>query len=374
MVNKNKKSSFACREMFVRFTGCLLGGAVGDALGAPVEFMRRDEIRRRFGPHGIVDYAPLDDATPGSITDDTQMTLFTAEGLLRTWVRGRTRGLATFEGVTGYAYQRWLLTQGEWPESGADWALNAPGWLFGHRALHARRAPGQTCLAALRHGEPGAPARNDSKGCGGVMRVAPVGLYMARAGDAGEAFDVAARLAGLTHGHPTGRLAAGAFAAVVRELACGAALGDALDTAEALLRAQPGHEETLRALQAARRLARQGEDPARAIAQLGQGWVAEEALAIAVYCALVAEDFEHGVRLAVNHDGDSDSTGAIAGNLLGAITGAAAIPPRWLRPLELRHVLEEVAQDLYDFPDWPIDEYQPRTPQSVYLWAKYPGC
>ena len=64
------------------YRGCLLGGAVGDALGAPVEFMSRAQIVRAFGPHGIEDYAPAFGKL-GTITDDTQMTLFTAEGLMR---------------------------------------------------------------------------------------------------------------------------------------------------------------------------------------------------------------------------------------------------------------------------------------------------
>ena len=80
---------------------------------------------------------------------------------------------------------------------------------------------------------------------------------------------------------------------------------------------------------------------------LGGGWVAEEALAIGLYCALVARDFAHGVLLAVNHGGDSDSTGSIAGNLLGLVQGEKAIPGRWLERLELRDVITEVADDLW---------------------------
>jgi ADP-ribosylglycohydrolase len=99
------------------------------------------------------------------------------------------------------------------------------------------------------------------------------------------------------------------------------------------------------------------------VARLGEGWVAEEALAIGVYCALAAgEDFAAGVRLAVNHGGDSDSTGAIAGNLLGTALGVSAIPQRWLDKLELRTEIETIADDMLiwisDDRDW---------------WNKYPG-
>jgi ADP-ribosylglycohydrolase len=89
-----------------KFVGCLLGGAVGDALGAPVEFMSRSEIQRRFGRNGVTTYASAYGGT-GKITDDMQMTLFTAEGLLCAWVRNQLKGISTYSGVTAHAYLRW---------------------------------------------------------------------------------------------------------------------------------------------------------------------------------------------------------------------------------------------------------------------------
>jgi ADP-ribosylglycohydrolase len=114
--------------------------------------------------------------------------------------------------------------------------------------------------------------------------------------------------------------------------------------------------------------------PAAAIAQLGQGWIAEEALAIAIYCTLVARSLRDGVILAVNHDGDSDSTGSIAGNLLGAMLGVEAIPAEWLEPLELRDVITQVADDLYDYRDWDIGQRSADPALSERVWDRYPGC
>jgi ADP-ribosyl-[dinitrogen reductase] hydrolase len=75
------------------------------------------------------------------------------------------------------------------------------------------------------------------------------------------------------------------------------------------------------------------------LVRLGGGWVGEEALAIAVTCAIGAPDFHDGVLAAVNHAGDSDSTGTIAGNLLGAIGGTRQLPPGWLSAIELGDVI-----------------------------------
>ena len=359
-----------------RFAGCLLGGAVGDALGAPVEFMKRTEILRKFGPKGITQYAPAYGGL-GMITDDTQMTLFTAEGLIRGWVRGCMKGITTYSGVTAHAYLRWLQTQGERPTCDIDFGTDETGWLFQQRELHGRRAPGNTCLAALRAMKSlGEPARNDSKGCGGVMRVAPVGLFawrLRQQDSPHDAFRLGAELAALTHGHPTGALTGGVLAVLILALTDGASLPEALVVSKAILRSEPGHEETLRAIELAETLAASGQPHEAAISQLGQGWIAEEALAISIYCALVARNFKHGVILAVNHDGDSDSTGSITGNLLGAMHGVRAIPAEWLEPLELREVITSLAEDLYAFKDWDIGEYSENAEMNQRIWQKYPG-
>lgn len=364
------------RTVEERFLGCLLGGAVGDALGAPVEFMQRSEILRRFGPDGITEYAPAYGGL-GTITDDTQMTLFTAEGLIRGWVRYCFKGVTDYTGVTAHAYLRWLQTQGDEPSFDLRSFAHEPGWLFQQHELHQRRAPGNTCLSALQvMSSLGEPACNDSKGCGGVMRVAPVGLFawrLRKSGSPRETFKLGAELAALTHGHPTGALTAGLLSVLIMALTDGATLPEALAAAKIILREHRDHEETLHAVEMAEILASSGLPHEQAIARLGEGWVAEEALAIAIYCALVARDFRHGVILAVNHDGDSDSTGSIVGNLLGAMHGVKAIPAEWLEPLELRDVITELARDLYAFNDWNIGPYSSNNELNQQIWQKYPG-
>lgn len=366
-----------------RYQGCLLGGAVGDALGAPVEFMRRSEIVREFGPQGITDLAPAYGKL-GAITDDTQMTLFTAEGALRAYVRATLRGICSPPSVIHYAYLRWLYTQGEHGPRDKEFLLS--GWLIGQKALFSRRAPGRTCVDALRSGiEIGQPAQNDSKGCGGVMRVAPIGMLFhaltqrspsLREENLARAFDLGCDAAALTHGHPTGFLTAGVMAALVFELLDGSDLAAAINRVTPLLTGRERHEETLVALKQAVSLHASDTAPDDAIRKLGQGWIAEEALAIGVYCALKARDFESGVIMAVNHDGDSDSTGLIAGHLLGAMQGLAAIPARWVEPLELREVMEDVADDLASAGDWRLGNWDDpgASAEADYYTERYPGA
>lgn len=326
-----------------RVAGCLLGGAVGDALGAAVEFHSRDEIVSAFGAGGIRDFAAAYGRT-GAITDDTQMTLFTAEGLIRA-ANQSAEGVPCDTAVSLHAaYLRWLTTQDERPAKRRG-SNGSDGWLLEVPDLHAQRAPGFSCLSALQSGRMGTRAApiNNSKGCGGLMRAAPAGLVSD--GNPDRAFRLGCEAAAITHGHPTGFLSAGAFAVIIDRLAAGAAPAAAIEAGRERLRPEPGAEETLAAIDAA--LEKAGRPPGSVEESgLGQGWVAEEALAIALYCVLLDDDFETAVVRAVNHSGDSDSTGAIAGNLLGVAQGAEAIPLHWLDRLELRAEIGRLADDL----------------------------
>ncbi|MBL1099432.1 ADP-ribosylglycohydrolase family protein [Streptomyces coffeae] len=324
-----------------RVRGCLLGGAIGDALGAAVEFSSLDDIRAEHGPEGVTDFLPAYGGR-GRVTDDTQMSLFTVDGLIRAQVRRDTGAWHPPTDIHA-AHRRWYATQRDW---GPDERREDAGWLAREEWLYARRAPGRACLNGLADETMGtldAPKNPDSKGCGAVMRSAPFGLLVGW--EPQLVFQLAIECAAQTHGHPTGYLAAGAFALIVHGLARGEGLDGAVQRSLAQLATRPGHEETTQALRQALGAVRQGLPTAERVASLGEGWTAEEALAMGLYCALVAEDVRHGLLLAVNHGGDSDSTGAICGNLLGVLHGETALPPAWLAEVEGRGTILELADD-----------------------------
>ena len=359
-----------------RVRGCLLGGAIGDALGAPVEFLTHSQILAKFGPRGITDYAPAYGRI-GAITDDTQITLFTAEGLIRAMVRERLRGIVSVPSVLSHAYLRWLLTQGESPTH-TSLEVFQDGWLWGVAGLQARRAPGTTCLAALRAMRrfTDERANNQSKGAGGIMRVAPIACIVGdgSADMAEEVFALAKQAAWLTHGHPTGYLAAAAFAVIVHALLWDMELDDGVERARRLLTAEKGSGETLAAITAgmAHSALDTGASNTNVIASLGEGWVAEEALSIALFCVRQERDFLPAVRLAINHGGDSDTTGSLVGQMIGARDGEHALPPGLRERLELREVIETIADDLTDALAWDLnDDEHPDVVEA--LWRKYPG-
>lgn len=358
-----------------KIRGCLIGGAAGDALGYAVEFLSENYIFSKFGKDGITEYKLQNNKA--RISDDTQMTMFTANGLLFGTTRGHMRGImGPYPGYVAIAYREWYKTQMESyahcnREFTYCWLLNVP-------ELFAARAPGNTCLSAIDDGCCGSienPA-NNSKGCGGVMRVAPIGLYLGDSRLASAAIDLmGADVAALTHGHEMGYIPAAMLVHIIRlvshndEITLKDAVLDSMTAMKMLFPEAKTLPGFLKLINNAVALSESDIPDLDAIHQLGEGWVGDEALAIAIYCALkYSGNFDKALIAAVNHNGDSDSTGAIAGNILGAYLGLSGIPKKYIDNLELVDVLTELADDLYY--DCPLDEYKQASEPRELAWEK----
>ena len=363
-----------------KYRGCLIGGAAGDALGYPIEFFDEGFIFQKYGPTGITEYELCDGVA--QISDDTQMTLFTAVALLVNKTRLCTRGMAgPWQSMAAACYHEWYRTQTEeYPidlEDPYSWS-----WLLNIPELFSRRAPGTTCLATASELNIATKdkASNNSKGCGGVMRIAPVGLYFGDSNRGEEEIDkLGADIAALTHGHELGYIPAAALTHIIMRIAhkedsIRDAVQSAIDIIEKMYPRSKNEPVLCRLLRKAIDLSKQDIDDLDAIHTLGQGWVAEETLAIAAYCALkYPDDFEKAIVAAVNHEGDSDSTGAVVGNIVGANVGLTGIPDKFREKLELYDVIMELAEDLYnDCQISEYSEYQDDTWECKYLYRCYP--
>ena len=326
------------------YEGCLIGGAIGDALGNPVEFYPLSVIKRKYGENGIQEL----ELHKGKalITDDTQMTIFTADGLLKSAIKEFNENKLPDFGKVYDSYEDWLDTQY------SIFYKNKKGWLANIPQLYAQRAPGTTCTGALYGRIPGSIENkiNDSKGCGGVMRVAPAGLMYYK--NPKLAFEVGARCAALTHGSPSAYLPAGVHASIIANIVKGKNIEEAVDNSVEILKKYNGNEDTLALIEQAKEYAKSDIEPETAIRKLGEGWHGDEAIAISLYCVLKSpNDFEKAVKMAVNHDGDSDSTGAIVGNILGTYLGLDKIPEKWQKQVELSSELKELSNDMFVKPN-----------------------
>lgn len=352
-----------------RIRGSLVGGAVGDALGYPVEFIGSfTSIKQKYGENGITRLDTTqwwlsngDKGQKAWISDDTQMTLFTACGLLN----AKAQGIAPKHAICS-AYLEWLHTQ-----VGCKPSHSTDCWISAVPELNNRRAPGNTCLTALQAIMQGREPHNNSKGCGGIMRTAPVALYGAvwkdtlegeapegRIANINDVDTLAADAAEITHLHPLGWLPSALEAHVIYRLVQNdsptvddfkAYIEEGYEALAMLYPAYTGSiDELSRLTDLALRLVDSPASDVENIETIGEGWVGEEALAMAVYCtAKYFDNFEQAMIASVNHCGDSDSTGAVTGNLLGAVVGYAAIPQHFKDDLELHDVILQVADDLW---------------------------
>ena len=332
--------------------GCLLGGALGDALGCAAEVSGAADIRSTPGTDGNRD-APGPSA-PARFSANTQLTLYTVDGLLEVLEWANAGVGADETACLWLAYLRWLKTQGVSLDPAAP---NPPlRWIDAQTVLHQRRSPGSTSISGLSGPDMGTkfrPVNPDSKERGTVTRSAPLGLLPFV--EPGMVYRLSEDAAALTHGHPAARHSAAVFSVLIHDLLpADASLQQAADAA-VLRAAESGVPELSSRLTAAVDLARTGPVSAEVLtAALGDGQAAEEILAIGLYAALATsgsgtpqEHFRAAVTLAVNHDAGSGTAGAagsVTGNILGTLYGAAALPGDWLAVLEGRDVIAELAR------------------------------
>lgn len=354
-----------------RIRGSLFAGAAGDALGYTIEFMSDSEIKDSFGQDGIKEYDKYKGIA--MISDDTQMTLFTACGLLNCHTRNIKNG--TQESPINDIYKCYL----DWKETQYKKSCGKyVSWIMKDSRLYSARLPGNTCLSALNSGvcgTPGAPI-NDSKGDGGIMRTAPAALLRNITGIK-STMRLAAESSAITHGHPLGYIPSAAAAYIIHTLAFyegdstellertafSSLVRDAVKESVNLFPSEYGDYFSEKVEQALELVDCDLTDM-RSIFRIGRGFVAEETFAIAVYSiAKYGSDFDKALCCSVNHGGDSDTTGAVAGNILGAAVGYNAIGDKWKKDLELSDLILEIADDLAqmysDSDEW-SQKYSPK--------------
>ena len=308
-------------DLMAKFQGCLLGLAIGDALGRPTEFISDlNALREKYGPEGVMDFEG-DWHPPGTYTDDTQMSLAIARALLK----------------AGHRPLDELMT------------LMAEEFVRWNRSPDNNRAPGNTCRAGCESLERGVPWREsgiaDSKGCGSAMRTAPIGLYFWD--DEPRLLEVARASSSATHGHPTALAAAAGTALLVAWAVRHDPPADYPARLAAALDAMPGGEETAALVRRVPEVLNRSPDEVLCAGVLGEAWTGEEAVASALYCVCRSpRDYRQTVLTGANTVGDSDSIACIAGAISGAYNGIEAIPAHWREQVEDSSVLHELGADL----------------------------
>lgn len=325
-----------------KIAGAIFGAAIGDAMGRPIEFMSYHKIIKIYGGDG---YAPL--PSNKYVTDDTHMSIYTGAAVLKAISPGTPKAFAH---EIRREFVRWVMD----PNSG-------PG-----------RAPGGSCMTATRNlRRPGVwqSATTLSKGCGANMRVTPVAFV-----DHDDVAGLAQLQAAMTHGHPISLVAAELTAWAIRLAAEGMSPIDILDWLIRYCRVQldnPTYHHAWLGDLSSRRWSKSrmslydgwsqnleilyrvwgrisfGDDGGDACNEIGQAWLAHEALGVAMYCAVAhADDPIAAVSRGARTNGDSDSIASIAGAIVGAYHGVNAWPAEWVKQIEFSTALNLLADGL----------------------------
>ncbi|MBE6881279.1 MAG: ADP-ribosylglycohydrolase family protein [Ruminococcaceae bacterium] len=338
-----------------RFAGCLLGAALGDALGYNVKGMSVEEIKKAYGKKGLIKFKAQKNQKTVKISDETQLMLFTAHGLLWADAVSKVKDNIDYTRYVFFSYQQWLATQtgktscNEYDKLLDDNLTGFPCTLLDIEELGKKRSPTKqlintlSSIQNLSYGKMSKPINgNGLFDC--LPRVLPAGLYFYA--DAERAFHIGAEIAATTHGNPDGYLSAGAFAAMIAYICKGLTIEKAALEAMKLLKEYDGFENCFALIDKALSLCEGDGSPADDIKELGNGSDAMSALAIGLYCAMVHYDYQNTVFLAANLDGNSDAIAFIAGALKGAYRGYHFLPQGWLKKLQLKDVIKSYASRL----------------------------
>lgn len=322
----------------------LLAGALGDAFGYAIEFYNINKIKIIYGENGLVDYPIMNNHL--YVSDDTQMTLFCQQAC------NNYLNISSFDSNVknellkniNQSYCDWYITQNE-----KYTPSNNVNSIMKFDSLWSLRAPGNTCLSALKQGGNGGinilSKINDSKGCGGIMRVAPISFLNT---NIETIFELGAKQAALTHGHPDGYLPAGYFASVLNLIAEGTDPIQSLNISINILKQYKKHENFLSQIEHLKSCLAQDivYYGAELNNQLGEGWVGDEAFIIAFYCFMKATDFEDCLILSSNHNGDSDSTATLAAQLYAAKLGLSEEAKFNVQYLDVLPVIQHLTNEI----------------------------
>ncbi len=324
--------------------GCLLGLAVGDAMGYPVDEKTWEEIQDDYGPNGLLGYDLVNGGAVGSAY--TQVVAYVANGLLLGVSRAKAENYLSYIGVS---LREWARAQHfpRDPERSYCWVAKIP-------QMRVRQCKDSRMLDALRMENLGTMEKpvNRASSTGSLPGAVAVGLACS---ERGLSRDMVARLGAqtmaLTHGN-------------VETFLCGAILAETIaslleDPAQPLRTVLESAIARMVSIYGSRfaqaqelsdmlfDIMNRRDDEPRAIMELLRCETAPECVAGAIYACLTAgEDFDTAMILAVNHSGRSGAVGSLTGAILGAKMGAEALPEFYLESLEAAKVLEELANDL----------------------------
>lgn len=331
------------------YRGCLLGLAVGDAMGMPVDDMRWAQIEENYGPRGLLGYDPGSDYA--EITSYTQVCAYICNALLLSVSRGK--GDQKLEYVK-LGLREWTRSQqfARDPERSFCWVAKLPGL----RRRHCRDARMLDTLRLWFNGIP-QPGGNQYNTPGSLTSAIAVGMFFhEQRMQPMQVGELAAQIVSLTHGDPHAFLSAAVLAYAITgilhepELPLADQFRSAISVMFHQFKETYPQAKTVAATLSAAVERAQGAEPMDEVMEALNCYSAMDCLAGAIYAALAnEEDFDTAMLTAVNHSGYSSAVASITGAILGAKMGDSSLPDFYLESLEVVKPLRQLADDMRSF-------------------------
>lgn len=333
------------------YRGCLLGLAVGDAMGYSVDTRTWTQIQEDYGPNGLLGYDLVNGYA--DVTSHTQLAAYTCNGLLLGMTRGQVLGkMAPYVKYAAVGHKEWAMGQRSYDQPSRNYC-----WVFRVPELRRRHCTDTRMIDTLNRNTLGTPEepRNKYDTAGSIATAVAVGLFADPRQMGQEELDrLGMETVALTHGSPLAFLPGAVVAHLISRLLRDhtTPLEEMLEDALSALTAQFGREyaqvrDVCTLVRRAAAMAQGGNlNPVEALEALKCDTGAE-VLAGAVYCSLLCrENFDEAMIVSVNHSGRSAAVGCLTGAILGARLGAEALPEFYLECLEAAPMLVELADDL----------------------------
>ncbi len=331
------------------FHNCILGGAIGDALGYPVRDLEYDTIINKYGKKGITTIE-VDCDNRARITDNTQLTIFTMDALIRTYTKYylyKKTGMGEINTYTSYL--RWQYTQGrKVPESRAIDFLN-DNYLMNYQELKYERCAEKYTKEILCNDIKNSKLEgiNDNKGYLCLTKTAPVGLVFYK--DDNDAFEMAIKIAKITHGHPSAYISAGIFSVIIANLCRGKDLNESIQKALDIAKQHKESKQVIDKINFAYRLSKDKYHYTEKLDDFGICENADDVLAATIYICLIFQDkdISDALLFSVNNNCLGNNIASVVGNILGLYNGLDIISTEWSKKIELYKLIKDISFDLY---------------------------
>lgn len=331
---------------FKELSAILLGGCIGDAIGAPFKYRDVASIAD-FYPSGLVDkYCTYFSHQGGQISSNSQMTLFTLEGIVNALKSVGPGKIDNFDPFIKGAYSNWLLTQGH----DNQFSNPSESALVRDTKFCSVRQPSQTCVDALSAMHPDIghlSPQNAAKGCGAITRMSPIGMLGHRLSwPTTKTFRLAENCAFMTHNDPVTASACGAYAVLIQYLCDGLSVVNGVSAVIRDFGSLSYHQDAMRPLALAKKLALGVIYPEYAFQSLTNENTATSSLALAVYTTINCNSFEKAMYMAIAHNGNSPAVSSMVGTLWVASKGVNGISRELTETNELSNFPFKLASDL----------------------------